>query len=556
MDISSLFGKINKSSINENTKGTETTNKTNIQDYVHSLLGDEKQVEVKGEVIDVSNKSIQIRVGEQVIKGNVNLTGKLNIGDSRNFLLEIENGRLKLTLVPEDIDVLKNQHIENVLKDLGKLSEENMKLAKMLLESNLPVNKETLSTLKRSIAIFGKDDVEGIKKSLLLLNNDITINSENIKKMSSILNREQNVLGNIKNIEKLISQLKDSDLENQLKEIFLDIKNVNNHSNEINDISKLGTKNLEKIEEFVKLASETILDDEIFSNIEKTLGERFNNKQNTEEILSDKIVNTLKKEENTEAMLKLFSEKNDESGISENNKNIKNKENTEIFNKKTITKDEFLQNLLEDVSNREKSILKSFGVDEKITTPKELEQHINQNLEKLEKALEIIKKSGNDSDIAKSLEKEIATLKDKMLFANELKNSILIQIPFTINNKTANGELIIFKDKRKKNRIAEKSSALISLDTVNLGVFETYLVKKQSNVDIQFRFVNDFVEDLVKNNISQLNNVLGTKNIHIKSITYKKINEAFSMIDEEPKIKEMEKIINRETNPFKFDVRG
>lgn len=543
MDISNLFGKINKSSLTNDISNSEHIKKPVEQDYVNRLFSGGKPVEVKGEVVDVSNKFIKIRVGNQIIQGNVNLVGKLNISDNRNFLLEMDKGRLKLTLIAESMDSLKNQHIESVLKDLGENSKENLEFAKILLESNLPVNKNTLNTLKRAIAIFGKNDNEALKKALLLLNNDIDINIDNANKTNNILNRQENVTENIKIIESLLSQLENKELSEEIEKILTALPNDGGtEDNLLKQPIQHINNSYELIDAFSKASDMPIENkfNEVNIDILKTIGssiakEAGMSKEEVDNLIAKYIPNETQNDSDNVLEKQIFSK--------------------EVLENETFLKKKILDMLSEvNNKNKENTIIKNFSVDDNIKNPKALENHINETIEKLEKALDILKHSDVDSEIAKSLEKEVSKLKDKMIFGNELKNSILIQIPFTLNNKTTNGELIVFKDKRRKGENSKKSSALISLDTINLGVFEAYLIKDKNKVDIQFRFVNDFVVGLVKNNLSQLNNMLGSKGIHINSITYKKIDEAFSPINEEPTINENE--VDTENSAFKFDVRA
>ncbi len=586
MDISGVFKKVSNANSLQSTN--QVANKDNIQKNSDGTLKlNENQTQIKGEIVNVTNSTVKIRVGDQIISGNMNLTGKLNIGEEREFLLEFEKGRLRLTLVPESVENLKEQQLENVLKDLGQLSKDNMKYAKLLLENNLPVNKDTLAALKRSMALFGHEDKAALEKSLLLLKNDIGANLKNTANVNSILDREQNVTKNLNNIENLLSQLGDDEIATKLKEIFADspetLENFKTSEGQINaknqNLVQQQSKNFDDIGDLLKTLSETMGEEETVNsknqvqNSENLSDEALVKdgviKDNAQkEIIQKEIIskenqvnnqnvkegNQESKADNLKDLLKTLLNNQQDDGEVEKLINNKTQETLQKDTDKTETLKNLLKGEVVDEEVLSKEISKSFGVDKDVKTPKDLEKHINDNLEKLEKALEIIKNAPKETELLKQLEKEITQLKDKMTFANEIKNQVFVQIPFTINNKSTNGELIVFKDKRNKNKKNGQSSALISLDTANLGIFEAYLVKKEANVDIQFRFVNDFVKELVQNNASQLNSMLKTKNINISSLSYKKIGEAFSVIENEPTIKEEEIVEIR--NPFKFDVRG
>ncbi len=582
MDISNVFGKVN----NANSLSTNnTSNKQDVNKADKSELGEllqksnGKQVEVKGEIINVTNKQVSIKVGDQIIQGNMNLEGKLNIGDLRNFLLEVESGKIKLMLLPENSEVLKDQHLENVLKDLGELSKENLKFAKALLDSNLPVNKDTLTALKRSMALFGKSDEHSLDKSMLMLKNDMPVNMKNTESVNNLLDRQQNITKNLETIDNLLSQLSDEPITQELKQILSDLGK--NTETTTNNLIKGETKNLENLSDVAKLVAENVLDDDNQSvtqnkNIASDNANIDDNIDTLKNLL--KSVASADSNENTKTIQSPNNQNTDPNISTEDSENIKNllnklqnNENTENQNILDKTKQNIPSENNKDVANTllkhlgknqeevhlEKEVLKNFGVDENIATPKDLEKHINDKLDKLDKALELLKNIPNspkDVEVLKHLEKEITTIKDKLTFASEIKDNVFVQIPFTLNNKSTNGELVVFKDKRNKRQNKDYSSALVSLDTANLGLFEAYVVKKQSKVDIQFRFVNDFVKDLVQSNAPKLDTLLKEKQININSLSYKKIDEPFSIIQEEPQIKKID--ISNNSNPFKFDVRG
>ncbi len=518
---------------------------------------------VEGKVVDINNKSIKIKIGDQVIEGRLDTNESINIGDIRKFLLDFDNGVLKMRLMPTDTQAMQEQHLENALKDLGELSKENLKFAKMLLESNLPVNKETLKELKRNIALFGKDDAEALKKSLLMMKNEISPSVKNTQNMNSILDRSNNITQNLQNIDVLIDELGDDDVATQIKNIFTnitdelsdDIALLNKQTEQTKQV-KSETKNLDGVKDLTKMVTDALIDDDVTENgqlLKNTVNKELVQENVTKFGENAKALETTESSENSklESLKNLLagsSSKELAEGVQQKNNN-----NLESVIKQALSVD--VENeALEKVLNKE--ISKSFGVDKEVLTPKHLEEHINEKLDKLEKALEVIKNSSKETEVLQQLEKEIVMIKDKLSFANEIKNNIFVQIPFTMNDKTTNGELIVFKDKKNKRKHRDTISALVSLDTANLGLFEAYVVKKQDDVDIQFRFAEDFVKPLVQNNSDKLNNLLKIYNIRIKSLSYKKIDEPFSLLEKEPSIDDVNTNNNEDKNQFKFDVRG
>ena len=115
---------------------------------------------------------------------------------------------------------------------------------------------------------------------------------------------------------------------------------------------------------------------------------------------------------------------------------------------------------------------------------------------------------------------------------NNLKSSIFLQIPVNINNFSTTAELLIFSNKKNKNNIKnnKSGSALISLNLLNLGKLEVFINKINSDISCQFKLEKDSIKSLIKENILLLDNYLKDKNLILKDITFKDLDESFSLI--------------------------
>jgi hypothetical protein len=135
----------------------------------------------------------------------------------------------------------------------------------------------------------------------------------------------------------------------------------------------------------------------------------------------------------------------------------------------------------------------------------------------------------------------IAKAEQHMELYNNMKTLNYIPLPVNIQNAVTDTELYVFKDKKGK-RNKESVSALIALDTANLGSLDTYLVKTGQQVSLQFR-VGELGEKLIKENISILSKLLNEIGISLSSIIYKERNESlgerFSVISGEESLSDM-----------------
>ncbi len=137
-------------------------------------------------------------------------------------------------------------------------------------------------------------------------------------------------------------------------------------------------------------------------------------------------------------------------------------------------------------------------------------------------------------------------------FLDQVKTATLFHIPLLIEQKPVHAELYVFKDKRKKTK-KNASSALIALDTLNMGRFEAYVQKNERDVSIQFRLENDRIEKLVRSNAKKLKDLLADYNYKLSDYTFKSLTEAYSLLNQEKELKELDRTLDVQVN---FDFKA
>ena len=126
--------------------------------------------------------------------------------------------------------------------------------------------------------------------------------------------------------------------------------------------------------------------------------------------------------------------------------------------------------------------------------------------------------------------REIANV---MEFVSQIRNQIYVQLPMGFGDGVADMSLYVFRD-AKKTSVHDGdgvSSAFVSLETANLGLFETFVQKKDKSVNCQFRVQNEETADLVREYISKLDILLGEQGLSLSGYGFVVSGNAFTVLD-------------------------
>ena len=114
---------------------------------------------------------------------------------------------------------------------------------------------------------------------------------------------------------------------------------------------------------------------------------------------------------------------------------------------------------------------------------------------------------------------------------NHIKNEKhYIQIPFMFNGERQSGELYVFKDADNKKSGPGGASILIGLDTARLGRVESYIVKNEKTLSFQFRSGKDSLR-LIGRKFEEFSDKIRSMGYTISGVAYKKIDEAFTLVN-------------------------
>lgn len=493
---------------------------------------------------------------------NINLKDILNTTLYNNLLqnAELENNNTinenleninnkMLKIQKNDTPILSsNEELKLLLNSLNLApTKENIDLIKILVQNNLPINKDNLQDIIKSTKIFKDNPIE---KALFLIENNIkpTINigeqiDSYISKTTLIDKQIDEIFSNINfsNNDKIIDEIfKNSSFENiaksnintlsEFKESLLSHIFKNNNFTEFKELENIikNTSNLININD--KNINTNIKNNTITYELLKNITDFTFNEElllNSEKINILKDLANITDKNNNDTMLPKTNLENLNGVIDKNTLNLIQKQ---IFN--IIQSDHKINTKFKDLVNNFENFQKKLKFFE-------FKDSSNEELNKFFEDLSIISKnlkdninnfSENNSD---TIINNLDSLNKNIDFMSNLKNNMFLQIPININNFSTTAELIIFSNKKNKNNNSKNNSgsALISLNLLYLGKLEVFINKINNDISCQFRLEKDVTKNLVKENIDLLNDYLKDKNFNLKDVTFKDLDESFSLIN-------------------------
>ncbi len=460
-----------------------------------------------------------------------NLTQNIDL-ESNNTLNEIlENiSQNTETNKNNNIPVLNsNDELKILLNSLNQApSKENIEFIKILVQNNLPINKENLENIIKSSKMFKDFPIE---KALFLIQNNMKPTISLGEQIDKYISKDTLINNQIEDLFNNISLLIKEDKNLILKDMF---KNTS--------FENIANNNFKNLEQF-KLQILDEFNENKFQNLNNIFNKISNNNIDKNEILKQILNFNFNKD-----LLIDFEKLNNLENIFDKNE-FKNLDNSfkEIFNDLKLDKDSTLLlqreifNIIKSnpkLSENFKSIIKEFSSFQNKVKFFNFENSSNENLNEYFETLSTISKNlkntinnfadKNSENITNSLD----NLNKNIDFMNNLKNSTFLQIPLNINNFYTTAEIFVFSNKKNKNQKSKNNSgsALISLNLLYLGKLEVFINKINNDVSCQFRLEKESTKNLVSENVDLLNNFLKNKNLNLKDISFKELNESFSII--------------------------
>lgn len=490
-----------------------------------------------------------------IINGNVNIEANLDadipLKEGNPVLFEVEKDKgNSVTLRPLFTNVSNLNLADAALKEAEiPMNEKSYTMLSSMIEKGLPIDKESVTSLYRSVV---QNPEVPVNEIVTMKSIGLPVTNDNIMRFDSIVNFESKISDSISyvidEIPKELENLIESDYDSfmKLSESILsdDLKKAENLSSNENPLIENAVNN--EIETAGnesgiidnKMTLENVLDKEV---LKSEGGEITENKAfNKEDII----------EVGNEQKLSALFFKNDSKDIKDNAevlnlaKNILSDENVSKEDKEIVVKSDVFKNALKDKLSKEWLIEPSDFKNSK---------SVNEHFEKILKVCENITETmGNELRNSETLTNTVNNFRENLNFLDNLNNfAPYIQIPMRMGEEANTGDLYVYAKKKNLLENSDNLTALLRLDMKNLGPMEVYVrLNSGKNLTTDFTFESEESLIFIEKNIDVLNNRLEKIGYNIKNSFNTKKTAPPIFKDDKPK-KDSDVI-----NLYKFDVRA
>ncbi|MDR2940782.1 MAG: hypothetical protein LBV08_10780 [Clostridiales bacterium] len=257
------------------------------------------------------------------------------------------------------------------------------------------------------------------------------------------------------------------------------------------------------------------------------LNELINHENTTGSQLEEifKQIEGVKNPELKEKLVDIFFKDNTNEDGLDSFKGLQPKEEIRDTDKGKGTKEEYASPAPKKSLKEENAFLRSKSAFDFINSePEGLDNFLKGLKEKVGLAKQLIINTENPENLDTGLTK----LQNTLDFFINAKENIFVQIPLLLEGKKFDSEIYVFEDKKQKVINGGDCTALISIETANLGRFETFIKKVSDQVNFEFN-LNEEAEALVKANIDGLEHMLKERGYTLAGFSFKKTKDEFDI---------------------------
>lgn len=164
---------------------------------------------LRGLVQDMdANQTVRVLIQGQLIEATAE--AKVTPGQNLHLLVEdLQPGRITLkVLTPEALERIEQVNLASQLRDLGITpSEINIRLARALLENQLPVNRTTLGQAAQVLQHLGANAAENISTAVLAVKHNLPLNQALLERLVSFFNGDKDLAKVYQQLSRLLEQL-------------------------------------------------------------------------------------------------------------------------------------------------------------------------------------------------------------------------------------------------------------------------------------------------------------------------------------------------------------
>lgn len=167
---------------------------------------------------------------------------RVESGQNLHFLVEdVRPGRVTLkVLTPEALNRVEQSNLASQLKDLGITpSEGNIRLARALLENQLPVNRVTMGQVAQVIQHLGSNTTENSRLAALAVKYNTPVNPQLLESLASFFNSKPDLANLYQQLSQILAR---SQPESALKITGTTLEGVNYTAASTADTQAAGTR--------------------------------------------------------------------------------------------------------------------------------------------------------------------------------------------------------------------------------------------------------------------------------------------------------------------------
>lgn len=160
----------------------------------------------------------------------------------------------------------------------------------------------------------------------------------------------------------------------------------------------------------------------------------------------------------------------------------------------------------------EKAFLSKWTITPKKLAAEKSIQELYQGLKEDVERLSQLAQTGKEFPAKANLTESVNQLKDNLNFMKALNEMFTyVQLPVDFRDKTLHSDLYVFTNKKALKKGNEPLSVLLHLNMAHLGALNVHIQMLHRNVKIKFMAEHSDVKDLIKDNLSRIEDALKEK---------------------------------------------
>ena len=155
----------------------------------------------------------------------------------------------------------------------------------------------------------------------------------------------------------------------------------------------------------------------------------------------------------------------------------------------------------------------------------------------------------------RNIQASLMSIRENLAFIQQVSQNVqYYQIPFISQGQTSQGELFVYRDKKRGDDLDKKANVVIALDTANLGRIEVLAGKEEKRLSFQFSGDSEEILNIIRAKSPQLSKALQEKGFQIAGLSYQKREERTTVMTPSPMRSETQ-TQSGDSRRYTFDMR-